>query len=224
MRDGLRSLFEKYGLPKALRVDNGGPWGRLQNTPKWLALWIAGLGVDVRWIRPSTPKDNPQIERCNRLVDEWSEPHTCKSVEEWQTRLDQMVELQREEYPVRNGLPRTTIHPEFKEVKRPYSRETEMDSWDLSQAKRLLSQFSWQRVVSSKGQITVMSQRFMVGSTYRGRKVNVRFDAEQNVYAVKDMDGKPLCTADAVDINVETIMSLASTHQKRRRQTCGATP
>ena len=99
-----------------------------------------------------------------------------------------------------------------------------MDSWDLSQAKRLLSQFSWQRVVSSKGQITVMSQRFMVGSTYRGRKVNVRFDAEQNVYAVKDMDGKPLCTADAVDINVETIMSLASTHQKRRRQTCGATP
>lgn len=159
-------MFEKYGLPKSLRVDNGGPWGKQQNTPNWLALWIAGLGVEVRWFSPSTPKDNPQIERGNRLIDDWSEPQFCNSQEEWQASLDRMIQRQRDEYPIRNGLPRTKLHPEFYTTSRPYRRATELEHWDLAHVKRLLEQFSWQRAVSSMGQINVMNQRFSVGRAH----------------------------------------------------------
>jgi len=194
-----------------------------------VALWIAGLGIDMRWIRPSTPKDNPQIERCNRLIDDWSEPHTCASLAVWQTRLDQMVQRQRDDYPVQDGLSRTKIHPEFYAVSRPYRRDTEMETWQLTHVKKLLAQFSWQRVVSSTGQITMMNQRFSVGSSNKGRTVQVRYDATNNTYVVTTLEGALICTQHADDITTDTIMSLASTASTRRKskrqhkhQTCGA--
>jgi len=216
IREALREMFERYGLPEVLRVDNGGPWGKPQNTPSWLALWLAGLGICVQWIRPRCPKDNPQIERCNGLIDPWSEPWTCPTREAWQANLEGMIQRQRDEYPTANQQSRTQIHPEFYVPRRPYRRQDEAALWNIAGARALLAQFSWQRVVSKTGQLTAMNQRFGVGRAYGGKTVTVTYDATDNVYVVQALDGTVLKRGPAKDINTETICSLASTARQRK--------
>jgi hypothetical protein len=219
VREGLRRFFEQFGLPDAVRVDNGGPWGKPNNTPSWLALWIAGLGIEVRWIRPHTPKDNPQIERANRLIDDWTQPDACVALSEWQAQLTAMVTRQRDAYPALDGSPRTRVYPDFYCPRRPYHRQTEAACWSLAAAQRLLAQFRWQRVVDSNGQIMVMNQRMWVGRRWRKLTVDVAYDPALNVYRVAAPDGTLLRTHAAKDITVDGILSLASTRRKRRRQT-----
>lgn len=212
-------MFEQYGLPQALRVDNGGPWGKVQNTPCWLALWLTGLGIEMKWNRPHTPKDNAKIERSNRLIDDLSEPQQCASSADWQTRLNQMIALQRDQYPNKNGLTRTQLHPEFYANPHAYKRQDEADQWELSRVKQLLSQFEWQRIVSTKGQVTVMNQRIFIGNIHKHSKVMIRFDPTDTSYVVKTLLGALIVRAPATDITTEVIMSLSSTARKKKRQT-----
>lgn len=217
MRETLRDWFERFGLPRAIRVDNGGPWGRQQNTPSGLALWMVGLGIEVRWIRPKTPKDNPQIERANRLIDDWSEPHQCTSLTQWQQRLNHMIQRQRDEYPICWGRSRTQLHPDFYTVARPYQRQTESQHWDLAPIQRLLSQFVWQRVVSAKGQLTVMDHRFSVGSHYKHQTVQITYQRDDHAFLVKTLDGVTIGRHPAEQVSVEAIMSLSCSHRRRKR-------
>ena len=217
IQDALREQFKQYGLPKAIRVDNGGPWGKYQNTPSWLALWLVGLGVQVIWNRPRTPKDNPQIERGNRLIDDWSEPQHCETLAVWQDRLDEMITLQRDQYLGPDGLSRTQRHPEFYAQPRPYRRQDEAALWDLMRVKRLLAEFEWQRRVSRQGQITVMNQRFSVGRAHSHTQVTVRFDPADTTYLVKTLQGHLIIRQPASDITTETILSLASSARQRKR-------
>lgn len=216
IRDALRVTFERYGLPEVLRVDNGGPWGKPQNTPSWLALWLAGLGIKVQWIRPGCPKDNPQIERCNGLIEPWSEPWSCPTRAAWQASLERMIERQRDEYPIAQQHSRTQLHPDFYVPRRPYRRQDEAALWNIASARALLAQFSWQRVVSKTGQLTVMNQRFGVGRAYGSQTVTVTYDATDNVYVVHALDGTALKREFAWDMNTETICSLASTARQRK--------
>jgi putative transposase len=66
-------LFERYGLPQAIRSDNGSPFasstgvlGLSQLSTRWVA-----LGIDLERGRPSCPQDNGAHERLHRdLGDE----------------------------------------------------------------------------------------------------------------------------------------------------------
>ncbi|WP_051946969.1 helix-turn-helix domain-containing protein [Verrucomicrobium sp. BvORR106] len=66
-------LFERYGLPQAIRSDNGAPFasstavlGLSQLSSRWVA-----LGIDLERGRPSCPQDNGAHERLHRdLADE----------------------------------------------------------------------------------------------------------------------------------------------------------
>ncbi len=58
-------LFEEYGLPKAIRSDNGAPfassWGPLGLSR--LSAWWLALGIDLERSRPGCPQDNGAHER-----------------------------------------------------------------------------------------------------------------------------------------------------------------
>jgi len=65
----LRRVFRRYGLPEALLVDNGSPWG---NGPEggwtWLGVWLLKLGVDVIRARPYHPQTRGKNERFHRSL------------------------------------------------------------------------------------------------------------------------------------------------------------
>ena len=68
-RKGFERAFRTYGLPEAIRTDNGSPFasialGRLSS----LSIWWLKLGIRPVTIRPSHPQDNGRHERMHRTL------------------------------------------------------------------------------------------------------------------------------------------------------------
>lgn len=62
-------LFERYGLPQRLLVDNGAPWGNTADqalTP--LVVWLLRLGTAVIHSRPYHPQTGGKDERFHRTL------------------------------------------------------------------------------------------------------------------------------------------------------------
>ena len=65
----LETTFRRYGLPEAMFVDNGGPWGFTLEEP-WtkLGVWLLKLGVGVIHSRPYHPQSRGKNERFHRTL------------------------------------------------------------------------------------------------------------------------------------------------------------
>lgn len=65
----LKSTFKTYGLPDALFVDNGTPWGDASGR-HWtrLRVWLLKLGVEVIYARPYHPQSRGKNERFHRTL------------------------------------------------------------------------------------------------------------------------------------------------------------
>jgi transposase InsO family protein len=65
----LETTFRRYGLPEAMYVDNGGPWGFTTAEP-WtrLGVWLLKLGVGVIHSRPYHPQSRGKNERFHRTL------------------------------------------------------------------------------------------------------------------------------------------------------------
>jgi transposase InsO family protein len=65
----LVTAFRRYGLPDALFVDNGSPWGDSSGS-RWtgLRVWLLRLGVDVIYARPYHPQSRGKNERFHRSL------------------------------------------------------------------------------------------------------------------------------------------------------------
>ncbi len=65
----LETTFSRYGLPDAVFVDNGSPWGDAGGS-RWtrLGVWLLKLGVDVRHSRPYHPQSRGKNERFHRTL------------------------------------------------------------------------------------------------------------------------------------------------------------
>jgi transposase InsO family protein len=64
-------LFERYGLPAAIRSDNGAPFAQVRGILglSKLAAWWVALGIDLERGRPGHPQDNGAHERLHRDIN-----------------------------------------------------------------------------------------------------------------------------------------------------------
>lgn len=64
VRPILERTFRTYGMPRALRTDNGPPFGSAGKGPlSSLAVWLIKLGVKPEYIQPGKPQQNGRHER-----------------------------------------------------------------------------------------------------------------------------------------------------------------
>jgi transposase InsO family protein len=68
-REACAEIFCRYGLPKAIRSDNGPPFAStgLANLTRLSAFWMR-LGIELERIRPAHPEENGQHERMHRTL------------------------------------------------------------------------------------------------------------------------------------------------------------
>jgi putative transposase len=70
VRKCFEELFERYGLPGAIRSDNGTPFASANGLLglSRLSVWWLALGINLERNRPGCPQDNPGHERMHRDV------------------------------------------------------------------------------------------------------------------------------------------------------------
>lgn len=68
VRSCFEKLFERHGLPEAIRSDNGSPFASAMSLLglSKLSVWWLALGIDLERSRPGCPQDNPAHERMHR--------------------------------------------------------------------------------------------------------------------------------------------------------------
>jgi transposase InsO family protein len=81
----LESAFAEYGLPDAIRSDNGPPFASVGAgglTP--LAVWLLKLGIRLDRGRPGKPQDNGRLERFHRTLklETASPPRASRSAQQ----------------------------------------------------------------------------------------------------------------------------------------------
>jgi transposase InsO family protein len=102
--EGVRPWFERaffeYGLPLAIRSDNGSPFGsRGAGGLTRLSAWWVKLGIQPHFIRPASPQENGRHERMHRtLKDQTSQPPAANASEQ-QARFDVFRRHYNEERP-----------------------------------------------------------------------------------------------------------------------------
>src|SRR5215475_6088815 len=100
VRAAMERIFGTVGLPEAIRSDNGSPFGSTgAGGLSALSVWWLKLGIEPRYIPPSSPQDNGRHERMHRtLKAETSKPAAATPAEQ-QRRFDRFRRHYNEERP-----------------------------------------------------------------------------------------------------------------------------
>ena len=205
----LRDCFEQWGLPKAMRVDNGSPWATQSDVPSALALWLVGLGVKVLVNRPRHCTDNAIVERGHGVLAKWVEPQRVRDCQGLQAQLNWAIEMQRERYPAFKGRSRLTVYPDLLKINRSYSREEEIINWQLQRVFDYLIFRLWQRRVDKAGQISFFSHAYSVGKAYVGKTVTIRLDSQNQEWLIESEQGQILKRYASQELSCERIFSFS---------------
>ena len=128
VRCALERLFDAVGLPDAIRSDNGAPFGSTgAGGLSTLSVWWLRLGIEPRYIPPSSPQDNGRHERMHRtLKDETTRPPAA-TVAEQQARFDEFRLRYNAERP-HEALGQTVPAAHWRPSDRPFTSSLD-DPW-----------------------------------------------------------------------------------------------
>lgn len=210
-RDVLREAFARWGMPTKIRVDNGFPWGSTGDFPTDFSLWIIGLGIDMIWNPPRQPQKNGVVERSQGTGKRWAEPGQCDSAATLQQRIDEMDQLQREDYPQANKMSRMELFPQLRHSHREYVPSEEATCWQWQRAADHLCQYTACRRVDKSGVVWVYNRRHYIGSKYCGTNVYATFDPIDCDWIFRDERGNQLRTRPATELTRDSILALQVT-------------
>jgi len=99
-REVFTRVFATYGLPQAIRCDNGAPFGSQgAGGLTRLSVWWLRLGVEPHFIRPASPQENGRHERMHRTLKKQTSQPPAADAREQQARFDQFRRHYNEERP-----------------------------------------------------------------------------------------------------------------------------
>jgi len=100
VRPAFTEAFRAYGLPLAIRCDNGPPFGsRGAGGLTRLSAWWVRLGVAPHFIRPASPQENGRHERMHRTLKAQTSRPPAANASEQQARFDRFRRHYNQERP-----------------------------------------------------------------------------------------------------------------------------
>ena len=173
----LQTTFERYGLPGAMFVDNGSPWGDASGR-HWtrLRVWLLKLGVALIYSTPYHPQSRGKNERFHRtLSDELFALRTFHSLAQAQHALDAWREIYNFERP-HEAIGLAVPADRYRPSPRPFPvRLAEVDYGEHEIVRT---------VPSSKDYIRFRGRFWKVPEAFRGERVAIRPTSRDGCYGV----------------------------------------
>ncbi len=94
-------VFKDFGLPDAIRTDNGAPFasGNALFGLSTLAVWWLRLGIKLQRIKPGNPQQNGRHERMHRTLKKDATRPASFNFLQQQQRFDRFIEVYNHERP-----------------------------------------------------------------------------------------------------------------------------
>jgi transposase InsO family protein len=173
----LVATFERYGLPQAIFVDNGSPWGDASGE-RWtrLGVWLLKLGVDLIYSRPYHPQSRGKNERFHRtLKAEVFALHRFSRFEDVQRAFDAWREVYNFERP-HQALGQAPPASRYRPSRRAMPERLPSVDYDTGEIVRTVS--------STKAYISFKGRLWKVPQAFRSERVAIRPIASDGRYGV----------------------------------------
>jgi transposase InsO family protein len=172
----LTAIFEQYGLPQRMLMDNGSPWGDDAHTRHTiLTAWLLRLGIAISHGRPYHPQTQGKDERLNRtLLAEVISRYAMADLTESQTHFDAWQHTYNYIRP-HDALQLDTPSDHYQPSSRPFPS--------------VLPPITYQpgdliRKVDDSGKIFFHNRPFRVGKAFRHQPVALRPTATDGIFQV----------------------------------------
>jgi transposase InsO family protein len=220
VRDVLRGAFTEWQtLPDSVQTDNelGLAGGPNDPYPGQLTLWLVGVGVKHRFIRPGCPTDQPHIERNHRTLGNFAlDDEALSDTEHLQQALDRERWVHNHQFPSQAsdcaGRPPLVAHPELLTTRRYYQPELELALFDLQRVYDHLATFTFKRKVSSSAQVSLGRHLYSLGKKLvREQEVEtvlVHFDGRHGQWVFFTETGEELIRRRPKGLDVHSLTDL----------------
>ena len=189
IRKALLLVFQKWGLPKVIKTDNGAPFGvPTRDAVPIMSLWLKGWGIEPVLNRPKQPQDNASVERTQGTTSRWAEISKALDVTDLQNRLDRIRIEHLEKYQVKRlgFATRKSVFPDL--YLKP--REWCESQFDIQAAYAFLSRKTLQRKVALGGTISLYGKTFQVHVKFKRQLVAIKFNNIHLRWDVFDLKGE----------------------------------
>jgi transposase InsO family protein len=172
----LIQTFRRFGLPRAVNMDNGNPWGNPTGDPYTkLTVWMIRIGIGISHSRPLHPQTNGKDERFHRTVRAELIGQQCfASLHAVQRAFDCWREIYNHERP-HEALALNVPASRYRPSSRTYPESLpaiEYNTTDLVQT------------IRHNGMLYVWKKDFYISQAFAGQPVALRPTAKDGLWDV----------------------------------------
>jgi putative transposase len=170
-------VFKDFGLPRAIRTDNGSPFASANSLfgLTKLSVWWLRLGIDIERIKPGHPQQNGRHERMHLTLKKEATKPAAKNFLQQQASFDQFISVFNEERP-HQGLNMRYPAEVYTRSPRPYNGLPELEY-----------PFHDRTVTVTRcGRICLGRQKINISQALAGQKVGVK-EVSEKIWLVSFM-------------------------------------
>ena len=177
VRERLTTIFQRYGLPLRMLMDNGSPWGDAGDQ-QWTAfgVWLVRLGIGVSHGRPYHPQTQGKEERFHRtLKAEVLDGKSFADLEQCQRAFDTWRHIYNHERP-HEALDMGVPADRYKPSPRTFPPTLPAIEYGPTDAVRK---------VDVNGFISFKARSWRIGKPFKGLPIALQPTATDGVFAVR---------------------------------------
>jgi len=192
-RERLVAVFHRYGLPDAMLMDNGSPWGDCAGVRfTAFSVWLMRLGVRVMHGRPYHPQTQGKDERFHRTIKaEVMQGRHFTDLAECQRAFDKWRGVYNHERP-HQALGLATPSERYQSSPRSYPEQLPVIEYGPGDTVRK---------ADKEGVISFKNRRIRVGKAFRSLPMALRPTAQEDVFTIH------FCTKQIGTIDLRAIES-----------------
>ena len=177
VRQHLERVFRHHGMPEAMYVDNGSPWGG-GPAERWtrFGVWLLKLGVRVTHSKPYHPQGRGKNERFHRTLKREAMSLRCfRGIDEAQREFDVWRPIYNDERP-HEALGMAVPADRYRPSPRPMPARLMEPEYDDGEITR--------KVGTTKAYISFQGRSWPVGQAFFGERVAIRPRGEDGHYGI----------------------------------------